>query len=214
MTMQATPIDLAFRPKTYFWPLGLETQLLTHVKGAARRAALQRLIDEDRFDEIPNLLAKAKLSEAERTAIGRMHPRYMGGEYLPDQEAGEVEIARIEIASTTGDVTSVYARRDGNQIHYRVVDEYEGDTLEGETERNSSEPLTLGELTEFFLGAWNLLEVLELNEFADLDAALAFFRGRSEFYPDFDRLLRERVTAAWPEPEAEKDLEDEDADET
>jgi len=38
MTTEST-INLAFRPKTYFWPLGLETQLLTHVKGAARRAA-------------------------------------------------------------------------------------------------------------------------------------------------------------------------------
>jgi hypothetical protein len=205
------PIDLSFRPKSYFWPLGLETQLLTHVKGAARRAALQRLIDEDRLDEIPDFLAKAKLSERERTAIGRLHPRCMGGEYLPDQEEGEVEIARIEIRSTTGDVTSVYARRDGGAIRYRVVDEYEGDTLTGNTERTSTEPLTLAELTDFFLSAWNLLEVLEFNEFADLDDALAFFRGRSEFYPDFDRLLRERVTAAWPEPDQDEDDLDEDA---
>jgi len=82
-----------------------------------------------------------------------MHPRYMGGEYLPDQEEGEVEIARIEIASTTGDVTSVYARRDGIEILYRIVDEYEGDTLSGHTERTSTEPLTLGELADFFLVA-------------------------------------------------------------
>ena len=41
-----SPLDLSFRPKSYFWPFGLETQLLTHVKGAARQAMLQRLIDE------------------------------------------------------------------------------------------------------------------------------------------------------------------------
>jgi len=117
------PIDLHWRPKSYFWPLGVETQLLTHVKGAARRAALQRLIDEGRLDEIPDFLATAKLSEEERTAIGHIHPRFMGGEYLPDQDEGEVEIARIEIDSTTSDVTSVYARRDGSTIRYRVVDE-------------------------------------------------------------------------------------------
>ena len=197
------PIDLSFRPKTYFWPLGLDTHLLTHVKGAARRAALQRLIDEGRLDEIPDFLAAANLSEEERSAIGRIHPMLMGGEYLPDQEEGEVEIARIEIRSTTGDVTSVYAHRDGSQIRYRVVDEYEGDTLTGATERTSVEPLTLGELTDFFLEAWNLLEVLGFNEFADLEEALAFFRGCSEFYPDFDRVLRERVTAAFPTAGAE-----------
>ena len=211
MKTDTAPIDLAFRPKTYFWPLGLDRHLLTHVKGAARRAMLQRLIDEGRLDEIPDFLAAAKLSEAERTSIGRIHPRLMGGEYLPDQEEGEVEIARIEIASSTGDVTSVYARRDGAEIHYRVVDEYEGDTLTGDTERTSAEPLTLGELTDFFLDAWNLLDVLEMNQFASLDDALAFFDGRSEFYPDFDRLLRERVTAAWPATEEdgkEENLDD------
>jgi hypothetical protein len=72
----------------------------------------------------------------------------MGGEYLTNQDEGEVEIARIEIASTTADVTSVYARRDGTKIHYRVVDEYRGETLSGATERESIEPLTLGELEE------------------------------------------------------------------
>lgn len=35
----------------------------------------------------------------------------MSGEYLPDCDAGEVEIARITIQSTLLDVTAVYARR-------------------------------------------------------------------------------------------------------
>lgn len=193
-----TPIDLSFRPKTYFWPLGLEKHLLTHVKGAARRAALERLIDEGRLDEIPDFLAQAKLSEEERAAIGRIHPRFMGGEYLPDQAHGEVEIARIEIASTTFDVTSVYARRSGRRIRYRVVDEYQGDTLSAPTTRTSLQPLTLGALTDFFLGAWDLLDVLQMNFDGDLESMLDFFAGRSAFYPDFDRLLRERVREAFP----------------
>lgn len=58
-----------------------------------------------------------------------MHPKFMGGEYLPDRNSGEVEIARITIASTTRDVTSVYAKRGKHRIYYRVVDEYNGDTL-------------------------------------------------------------------------------------
>ena len=59
-------------------------------------------------------------------ALGRIHPAFMGGEYLPDLSQDEVKIARITIASTTQDVTSVYARRGKNRIHYRVVDEYGG----------------------------------------------------------------------------------------
>ena len=82
----------------------------------------------------------------------------MGGEYLPDQEDGEVEIARIEIDSTTADVTSVYASLTDTEIHYRVVDEYGGDTLPGPSEMGSSLPLTLGELEAFFTGAWSSCE--------------------------------------------------------
>ena len=35
----------------------------------------------------------------------------MSGEYLPDFEGDEVEIARVTLASVTGDVVSIRARR-------------------------------------------------------------------------------------------------------
>ena len=85
----AIPADLAFHPKTYFWPLGLEKQLLTHIKGADRRAALRRMIDASQLDRIPEILAKARLSDAERTMIGRIHPSLMGGEHPPDMTDDE-----------------------------------------------------------------------------------------------------------------------------
>jgi hypothetical protein len=122
-----------------------------------------------------------------------MHPMFMGGNYLPDTGEGEVEIARIRIASTTFDVTSVYARRQDGVIRYRVVDEYGGDTLEGPAEMESGQPLTLGELADFFLTAWPLLEVLDMNFESDRDASLGFFVAESNFYPDFDALCRRRV---------------------
>ena len=50
-------------------------------------------------------------------------------------------MARIEIASTTFDVTSVYACKTESGIAYRVVDEYEGDTLDGESEIVADEPV-------------------------------------------------------------------------
>lgn len=189
----------------YFWPLPLGKQLLTHIKGARRRAALAALIDVGQLDQIPDFLAKAKLSDAERTAIGQVNPQFMGGEYLPDMTANEVEIAGIEIASTAGDVTSMYARRDGALIHYRVVDEYDGDTLSGQAERTSEQPLTLDELAEFFLGAWSLLSVLDRNFEGEVDQMLEFFWARSEYYPDFDRLLRQRVFQAFPARAEEAD---------
>jgi hypothetical protein len=78
------------------------------------------------------------------------------------------------------------------------VDEYGGDTLSETNERESAEPLTLVELEEFFLQAWPFLEVLESNFESDTEEMLDFFQGVSQFYPDFDRLLRQRVIEAFP----------------
>jgi hypothetical protein len=118
-------------------------------------------IKAGRRDEAPAFMAHSALSVDERRAIGRLHPAFMGGEYLPDMAQNEVIIARVVIASTTQDVTCVYARRGKHRIHYRVVDEYEGDTLSGRSARTSTRPLTLGQLEAFFNGAWSIFDVLE-----------------------------------------------------
>ena len=199
-TTEAVQIDLDYRPASYFWPHGLATHLLARVKGATRKAALKNLIDAGRLDEVPAVLAKSALSEEERRAIGRIHPALMGGEYLPDLDRTEIEIARISIRSTTADVTSLYARRGGSCIHYRVVDEYGGDTLTGDNERSSDKPLTLGELVEFFTATWPFMGVLEMNYEGDLERKLGFFSGQSAFYGEFDALLRQRVRAAFAAP--------------
>ena len=204
-TSNAVGIDLHFRPASYFWPHGLEKHLLARVKGAARKSALKALIDAGRIDDVPEFLAKSSLSEAERKAIGRIHPALMGGEYLPDLDETELVIASIGIESTTGDVTSVYARRGEGCIHYRVVDEYGGDTLTGVTERTSEKPLSLGELYEFFTQAWPFMSVLEMNYGGNLDAMLGFFSGYSEFYGEFDALLRERVCSEFSPIDEEED---------
>jgi len=122
----------------------------------------------------------------------------MGGEYLPDLEESEVEIARIEIESSTFDVTSVYARRGerAGSIEYRIIDEYGGETLAEPNTMSSEQPLSLREMVAFFLGGWSLVEVLESNFEGDLAGMLRFFRGVSDSYPEFDRYLREVVREA------------------
>lgn len=193
-------IDLGFRPKSYFWPLGLETHLLARIKGAERKAALKRLIDSGHLEDIPELLVQSALGEADRRALGRFHPAFMGGEYLADLKSDEVMIARITIASTTQDVTCVYARRGKSRIHYRVVDEYGGDTLSGRNTRTSIRPITLGQLETFFNGAWSIFEVLDANYGDDgynLDEMQSFVVSiDSEFYPDLGWLYRRRI-ASW-----------------
>jgi len=191
-------IDLDFRPDTYFRPQRLERYLLSKVKGAVLRERLQALFDAGLHAEVRSLLTVEGITAADRKALEAIHPMFMGGNYLPDTEEGEVEIARISIESTTCDVTCVYARPDHGAIHYRVVDEYGGDTLQGATEARTEKPMTLGEFTSFFLGAWPLLDVLEMNFENDLNGSLEFFSASSEFYPEFDMLCRHRVIEHYP----------------
>jgi len=116
----------------------------------------------------------------------------MGVEYLPTVRSREVEIARITIASNTEDVTSVYASQVGQRMHYQVVDEYGGETLEGKSSRTSTQPLTLGQLVDFFLGAWNLITCLDCNFGDDGHPPARIYRfitdASSSFYAEFDDL--------------------------
>ena len=186
-------IDLRYRPRTYFRPQKLETYILSKVKGAVLRKKLRALFDEGRHADVRQLAGDLAFSASDRKALEALHPMYMGGNYLPDAEDGEVEIARISIRSTTFDVTSVYARTEDGTIHYRVVDEYGGNTLQGRAETQTTEPMTLGEIARFFMKAWPLISLLEMNFEDDVESALGFFSADSDFYPDLDRLCEQRV---------------------
>jgi hypothetical protein len=185
--------DKKFRPKSYFGPQGLPEHLLAQLKGEVIKEQLGALYKEGRYDEIEQLLGEHGITNSEFKELGKIHPMFMGGNYLPDTEENEVEIARIAIESTTFDVTSLFARFEEGIIHYRVVDEYDGDTLSGDSAMTSKKTLTLGEMTDFFLNAWPLMDVLEMNFEGDLDSALGFFSASSDFYPEFGHLCQERV---------------------
>ena len=144
-------------------------------------------------DTLPDFVTTPELATLDRQMLGRLHPMFMGGEYLPKRKPKEVEIARISIQSTTYDVTVLYARLVGQRIHYRVVDEYDGDTLEEPSTRTSTKPLAMGAMIDFFTTAWNLMDCLEGNFDQDVEEMLGFFTAESEFYPCFDQTLRERV---------------------
>ncbi|MBI5363115.1 MAG: hypothetical protein HZA53_08040 [Planctomycetes bacterium] len=199
MSTPPSPIDLSFRPESYFdLPTNFSARLLSRIQGAERRALARFYAEQGRLEELTEFALKAELDPAERRAFGRLHPACMGGEYLPSLESGEVEIARVVIASTTQDVTCVYARPGKRCIEYRVVDEYDSEFMSGPTTRRSRRPLTLKQLVEFLNDAWPF-EVLVRANFLDegerdIDAMLAFFVSvESEFYPQFDALYRQRL---------------------
>jgi hypothetical protein len=153
------------------------------------------------------------LGKINRQMIGLIHPMFMGGEYLPKTKPGEVEIARINLNSTTYDVAVIYARRVGQRIHYRMVDEYDGEWLKTKTTCTSTKPLTMGDMVSFFINAWDLFNCLESNYQNDVKSMLSFFNGESEFYPYFDSELRGQVIDRfYEEDEDDEDDEDESTD--
>lgn len=188
-------IDLDFRPAGYFWPHTLATHLLATVKGAVRQRHIRSLIEEDRLDELEDWIAQQSLTEPERRTIGRFHPMFMGGEYLSDLRKREIEIARVSLQSTTGDVISVRAFKGKGPFRYRIVDEYDGETLTTKTTRTSKRPLTLGQLEKFIEGAGAGIEIVRFNiqyGYGDPESCRNFLSASSPFYPELDALYELR----------------------
>lgn len=99
----ASDYDLEFRPESYF-----------DIKHNESKCAL--------FPEA--------LTEPERQFMRSVPPKLMGREYLPDLGDQEVEIAKVVLGSTTGDVFSIWAEAKDDLLRYRIVSEYlEGDEI-------------------------------------------------------------------------------------
>lgn len=127
-------------------------------------------------------------------------------EALPPLEEDEVEIVLIKMRSTTGDLISLRARRDGDVIAYRMVDEYELEQVV--IPPQSSQPLSFGELTELlwtfqweecegpeFVGGWEY-QYKESGE--DFDSIREWFVLDSEYYDGLNAWL-ERRFEQWKE---------------
>ncbi|MDN3987956.1 hypothetical protein [Zwartia vadi] len=194
---------LEYRPRDYFGRYDLQAQLLSSVKGRVRRALIKDALETGETDTLPDFVTTPELDTLDRQILGSLHPMFMGGEYLPKIKFNEVEIARISLRSTTYDVSVLYARPVGQRIHYRVVDEYEGETLQEPSKRTSTKPLTMGEMIDFFITAWSLMDCLEVNFDDDVEGMLGFFSAESEFYPCFDQTVREMVLERFPKRENE-----------
>ena len=143
-----TKYNLNYRPATY-WPS--KRSATFGVKGEWRRRTIRDAEEAGELDDVPVVLQDEALSDAFRTARGRIHPGLMGGEYLPDYGRDEVEIARVSLESTTWDVYSLRARPTGGAIEYSVVDEYQSD-LDFEP-KSTAKPLTLREMIDFIESA-------------------------------------------------------------
>jgi hypothetical protein len=192
---QQSSIDLDYRPSTYWPESENQEQRLSHIHGKGRRDITRNALESGGIRELnwigPELSAES-LSEQDRQAWGRIHPSMMGGEYLPQYEENEVEIARISLKSVTSDQISIRASGRDRDIHYSVVDEYEtGYQLAIE---RSQEPLTLAELITLLdqtdnpfkeAGGGLVRSHWKFNiEYMDPEEAIDFVSVESAFYLD------------------------------
>ncbi len=186
-------IDYTFTPESYWVDKEVLQALLRNVKGAERRKMITAYYESGNFQELEESFSKVSLSDEERFRLASIHPMFMGGEYLPDYERDETEIARIELKSVTADVISIRARLEDDTIHYSVVDEYEGKfTLETES---GDDPFSLAELIQFIDGtelegsSYSGLSLSFNNSNAegmDKEDLVGFTTISSEIYPDLE----------------------------
>jgi hypothetical protein len=191
-------IDYQFRPKSYWTEARNPLEAaLRNVKGRNRREMIKDYHGARKLEQLHENLLADSLDEQNRQSLGEIHPSFMGGEYLPNYDRSEVEIARIELESTTFDVISLRARPVGTRIKYRLVDEYS--TEFRLPQQTSRQPFPLGELIRFLdsveqVGvtdpSWNRFGfVLSANQCnlecgADLETLRDFTRVQSDYYPD------------------------------
>ncbi|TFH41435.1 MAG: hypothetical protein E4H01_14990 [Lysobacterales bacterium] len=214
-------INLNYRPATY-WPESLDQeQLLAKILGESRRSVARKILAEEGFAGLNDFFARETLDDDERKNWGLLHPQCMGGEYLSELELGELEIARISLASTTSDQISIRATHAGKKIRYSVCDEYETEFELAFTE--SEQPLTLGELIQLIDGSKHPEEECSggllvchwehmLSWGKGVDAAMDFAWIQSAWYRQLAAHYA-NVASTWRERnEAEYEAEDEGAD--
>lgn len=155
------------RPVSYWDDSSVLQATLRNVKGENRRRLIRDFHGAGRLDQVEPGLAKDILADDDRRSLGRIHPTFLGGEYLPDYRAEETEIARIVLDSTTRDVISLRARRTKTGLlRYSVVDEY------GSVFRFPKLPargiLTLGQLVDW-------IDQTHVDDASDADPGLGLF---------------------------------------
>jgi len=216
--------DFSFRPDSYWPQTPTEETVLAGIKGTARRDVarralegeeLVRLGDDALYEGAMEFVLQEELSEAERQSWGSIHPAMMGGEYLPGMEPQEVEIARVDLQSTTADAIQIRARPDKDGIHYRVVDEYEADGSRYELEHPTSErPLSLGQLIDLIdtarqpegsylhsgddrydIGLVDSVRDMNADNGSDLETMRYFVSVSSAFYPTLTDYYEKRADA-------------------
>jgi hypothetical protein len=206
-----TELNIKYQPETY-WPDSLTPdQLFSRILGKERQEIARYIYSEQGFSGLTAFIAREKLGKKEREEWGAIHPRFMGGEFLPALEKGEVEIAHISLASVTSDQICVRAKQERKIIKYSVVTEYDDEEgLRYKMPFNESDkPLTLGDLIKLIEGSHIPTNIYpggivescwwtEYDEDRSVEDAIAFISISSSFYPEL-KTYYELLGQEWSE---------------
>jgi hypothetical protein len=203
-TKRFDDINYGFRPKSYSDAGNPLQAILKNVLGSKRRRIIHDFFAAGRLDELSDAILLDVLSDEQRAWLEAVHPSFMGGEYLPPYRTGEVEIARIELQSTTADVISVRAQPANIRYVYSICDEYESEFKVSPA--SSVPPLTLAELIGIIDNA-GFTESLGIDYTVRnyeggtrtaerLDTLKTFTRVESTFYPQITLHYR-RLVQSW-----------------
>jgi hypothetical protein len=139
----------------YFKPaVTAEEEMIRRIKGNYRRQFVSRAIQDEGVDSVPEPWKGHEISAVLKGVLGQQHPRFRGGEDLPDLANSEVEIARLTLTNSVhGEVTSLRTKRsvESGKISLGMVDEYESEiTL---PYRIADMPLTSEQVVSLFRDA-------------------------------------------------------------
>lgn len=191
-------LDFDFAPADYRDVPSPAAALLLNIKGDLRRRLLRDILSGRAGPGLDPALWAETSSELATGILGRVHPQWLGGEFLPDYLAGEVEIARVTLDNVTRDVVSVRARYRRGRYRYRVVDEYGARWRF--TPRTSVRPLAMWRLIQLIdtaqLGQarWpDLTDELRDAHGGTADMAARFVEVSSDLYPQLELHYRRRA---------------------
>jgi hypothetical protein len=186
--------DFDFRPD-YWAPDNPVAIIVGNIVGELRRRVIElslRMGESSSLGLGPEDLDDF-LSEERRMRLGSLHPCLTGGENLPPYLPGEVEIGRFVLNTPTLDVISIRARKEGDELDYRVVDEKGGENFSFPP-TTSERPLSFGEVVGLVdsiqvQGDWIaetfVEQVLEYNIEGGVgaDSLPEFLKAESHHYP-------------------------------
>ena len=204
-------VDLTFRPSSRLFPLTVEKLLLSRVNGTQRRESLTAAIEQDRLSDLNPFFTQTSLSAEDRRARAAIHPSFMGGEYLPDFEEGELEMARLSLRSVTTDVISIRLRRTEDGFVYRIVDEYMDQDPNGLLDEPTTivvdQPLTMKDFGAFVVQVSRMDHWCDPESHETEEEAQDFVVATSEFYPEFGDYIAEAISLNYPKPHSKDEEE-------